>query len=66
MDGKINIYPSDVHRDLGKAKLGVVIAAQALGVKYDIRLSSVWFIFIEREDRMTFLEFAREEAENAE
>lgn len=62
MDGKINIYPSDVHRDIGKAKLGVMAAAEALDVKCDLLLSSVWFIFIEREDRMTFLEFAREEA----
>lgn len=62
MNGKINIYPSDVHRDIGKAKLGVIAAAGALDVKYDIRLSSVWFIFIEREDRTAFLEFAREEA----
>ena len=62
MDGKINIYPSDVHRDTDKAKLGVVAAAEALGVKCDVRLSSAWFIFIEREDRTAFLEFAREEA----
>ena len=65
MDGKINIYPSDVHRDIGKAKLGVWAAADALGVKCNVRLSSVWFIFIEREDRAAFLELAREEAANA-
>jgi len=65
MDGKINIYPSDVHRDTGKAKLGVMAAAEALGVKCDVRLSSALIIYIEQSDRATFLEFAREEAENA-
>lgn len=63
MDGKIIIYPSDVHRDAGKAKLGVWAAAEALGVKCDCRLSSAWMIWIEPSDRATFLDFAREEAE---
>jgi len=65
MDGKIIIYPSDVHRDTGKAKLGVTAAAEALDVKCDLRLSSAWMIYIERGDRAAFLELAREEA-NAE
>lgn len=65
MDGKIIIYPSDVHRDAGKAKLGVMAAADALGIKCDLRLSSAWLIFIDRDDRAAFVALAREEAENA-
>lgn len=65
MDGKIIIYPSDVHRDTGKAKLGVMAAADALGIKCDLRLSSAWLIFIDRDDRAAFVVLAREEAENA-
>jgi len=65
MDGKVIIYPTDVHRDTGKAKLGVAAAADALGVKCDLRLSSVWLILIDRDDRAAFVALAREEAENA-
>ena len=65
MEGKIIIYPSDVHRNVGKAKLGVMAAADALGVKCDVRLSSAWLIFMGRKDRLAFLELAREEAERA-
>ncbi len=62
MEGKVIIYSTDVHRDMGRAKLGVAAAADALGVKCDLRLSSAWMIYIERRDRATFLELAREEA----
>ena len=62
MEGKVIIYTTDVHRDAGKARLGVMAAADALGVKCDLRLSSAWLIFIDRRDRPAFLELAREEA----
>jgi len=63
MDGKIIIYFTDVHRyDAGRAKLGVMAAADALGVECDLRLSSAWFVFIDKKDRAAFLELAREEA----
>jgi len=62
MDGKVVIYSTDVHWDDGRAKLGVAAAAQALGVKCDLRLSSAWLIFIEPDDRAAFLELAQEEA----
>lgn len=58
----IRIYPTDVHRNIGKARLGVAAAAEALDVDVDCRLSSTWIIHIEPKDRATFLEFAREEA----
>ena len=64
MDGKIIIYSTDVHRDAGKAKLGVAAAADALGVECDLRLSSAWMIWIDKGDRAAFLALAREEAEN--
>ncbi len=58
----IRIYPTDVHRDIGKARLGVAAAAEALCVDVDCRLSSMWIIHIDGRDLSTFLEFAREEA----
>jgi len=64
MDGKIIIYSTDVHRDAGKAKLGVMAAADALGVKCDLRLSSAWMIWIDVSDRAAFVALAQEEAEN--
>ncbi len=62
MDGKVIIYTTDVHRDAGKAKLGVMAAADALGVRCDLRLSLAWLIFIDRGDRAAFIALAREEA----
>lgn len=65
MNGKVIIFSTDVHRDVGKAKLGVVVAADALGVKCDCRLSSAWVIWIDPGDRAAFLALAREEAVDA-
>lgn len=62
MIGKVMIYSTDVHRDAGLAKLGVIAAAEALGVECDTRLSSAWRIHIDTRDLSTFLELAREEA----
>lgn len=65
MNGKVIIYPTDVHLDAGKARLGVMAAADALGVKCDLRLSSAWLIFIDRRDRAAFVALAREQVEDA-
>jgi hypothetical protein len=66
VDGKIIIYSTDVHRDAGKAKLGVMAAAGAFGVKCDFRpIWQAWLISINQSDRSAFLDLAREEAENA-
>ncbi len=62
MTGKIIIYSTDVHRDVDAARRGVITAAEPLGIEVDCRLSSAWVIHIEKEDRATFLELAREEA----
>jgi hypothetical protein len=56
------IYPSDVNPDVGKARLGVAAAAEALGVTCNCRLSTMWRIEIDNKDVPTFLELAREEA----
>jgi len=56
------IYSTDVHRDAGRAKLSVMAAAEALGIKCDLRLSSAWVIHINIRDRPAFLELARGEA----
>lgn len=60
MEGKIIIYLTDVCQDVGKAKLAVMEAAVALGVKCDCRLSSAWLVWIDKSDRTTFLELAKE------
>ena len=59
----IRIYPTDVHRDVGKARLGVAAAAEALGVECDCRLASMWSIAIEPKDRAVFIEIAKAEVE---
>jgi hypothetical protein len=58
------IYPSDVNPDVGKARLGVAAAAEALGVTCNCTLASMWRIEIDKQDVPTFLEFAREEAKS--
>lgn len=57
------IRPSDIHVDSDKAKLAAVTVARALCVECDCRLSSMWRIDIDGNERETFLELAREEAE---
>ncbi len=57
------IRPSDVHDDFGRAKIGVMAASQALGIDCDCRLMSMWRVDIDGNERETFLELAREEAE---
>ncbi len=62
----IVVYLTDVHRNAGKAKLGVLAVADALGVKCDFYpIWQAWLIFIDRSDRTAFLDLAREEAESA-
>ncbi len=66
MDGKIIVFLTDVHRDAGKAKLGVMVVADALGVKRDFYPTrQAWLISINRSDQTAFLDLAREEAESA-
>lgn len=59
------ISPCDVHDDFGRAKIGVVKAAQALGIEFNCNLTSQWLVKIDGNERAAFLELAREEAENA-
>jgi hypothetical protein len=56
------IRPSDVHEDSARARLGVGLAAEALGVECDLRLSSQWLVKIDGNEREAFLELAQEEA----
>ena len=56
------IRPSDVHEDAAHARLGVGLAAEALGVACDLRLSSQWLVKIDGNERSAFLELAKEEA----
>ncbi len=58
------IRPSDVHKDAGKAKLGVMLAARELGIECNCTLSSQWIVRIDGNERDAFLELAREAAEN--
>jgi len=59
------IRPGDVHDDASKAKLGVMLAAEALGIKCNCLLMSMWRVEINGNEREAFIVLAREEAENA-
>jgi len=56
------IHPTDVHSDPDKARLGVGLAAEALGVECSFKLTSMWLIKIDPRDLKAFLEIAREAA----
>ena len=56
------IRPTDIHEDFGKAKLGFVQAADALGVEFDCKLMSMWRVDINGNELETFLQLAREVA----
>lgn len=50
----------NVDVDQEKARLGVMLAAEALGIKCDCRLQTMWRVDIDGGDFATFLEFARD------
>jgi len=56
------IRPTDVHEDAAKARLGVGLAAEALGIECNMKLSSQWLVKIDGNELASFLELAREEA----
>jgi len=56
------IRPGDVHEDHDRARLGVGLAAEALGVECDLRLMTQWRVKIDVADGPAFLGLAREEA----
>ena len=58
------VRPSEVHDDPSRARLGVGLAAEALGVECDMRLQTQWRVQIDEMDRGAFLEIARECAED--
>jgi hypothetical protein len=60
------IHPSDVHSDTDKARLGVGLAAEALGIVCNLRLQTQWLVKIDGNELETFLELARECAEKGE
>ena len=58
------IRPGDVHENFDKAGLGTGLAAEALGIECDLRLMTMWKVDVDGNDAKTFLEFAREFANN--
>jgi len=59
------IRAQDVHDDFSKARLGVGLAAEALGLPCDLRLTTMWLVKdLDPSDLKTFLEFARDFANN--
>ena len=56
------IRASEVHEDPVRAKLGVGLAAEALGVQCNLHLTTMWRVDINPKDAKAFLELAREEA----
>ena len=60
------VRPSDIHDDAARARLGVGLAAKALGVECNLRLMTQWLVKMDNRDREAFLEIARECAERGE
>jgi hypothetical protein len=58
------IRPGEVHEDCGRARLGVGLAAEALGIRCNLTLQSMWTVDVDGNEREAFLELARECAEN--
>jgi hypothetical protein len=54
------IRPSEVHDDWGLAKVGVGLAARALGIECNLTLASQWLVKIDGNERAAFLELAQE------
>jgi len=60
------IRPSEVHDDPERARLGVGLAAEALGIECNLKLSTQWLVKVNGDERVAFLELARECAERGE
>jgi len=58
------VRPGEIHDNASKAKLGVMLAAEALGIQCNCTLASMWRVEIDGDERAAFLELAWEEAEN--
>jgi hypothetical protein len=54
------VRPGEIHEDTDRARLGVGLAAKALGIQCDLRLMSQWLVKIDGNEREPFLELARE------
>ena len=54
------IRPSEVHDDPERARLGVGLAAEALGIECNMKLQSQWLVKIDGNERQAFIELARE------
>jgi hypothetical protein len=60
------IKPGDVHDNPEKARLGVGLAAEAFGIECNLKLQTMWMVKVDGNDLKSFLEFAREFANNPE
>jgi hypothetical protein len=56
------IRPSEIHEDPARARFGLGLAAEALGVECNLTLTTMWRADIDPKDAKAFLELAREEA----
>ena len=54
------VRPFEIHENHDKARLGVGLAAEALGVECDLRLTTQWLVKIEAKDGKAFIELAKE------
>lgn len=57
------VKASEIHDDPGRARLGVGLAAEALGIACDMRLTTQWLVKTDERDRKAFIALAREAAE---
>ncbi len=54
------IRSTDICEDSGRARLGVGLAAKALGVECNMDLLTLWRVNISDGDRQAFIDIARE------
>ena len=54
------IRSTDIHEDLGRAKIGFVQAASDLGVEFNCNLLFMWQVDIDGNELKPFLELAKE------
>jgi hypothetical protein len=57
------IRPGEVHENPERARLGVGLAAETLGVKCSLTLQTMWLVQLAESDRKAFIDLARECAE---
>lgn len=57
------VRSGEIHDEHDRARLGVGLAADALGIDCDMRLTTQWLVKADERDRKAFIDLAREAAQ---